>query len=152
MPRQGAGTQRQPQVKLTASAFCHHDRAAGHTARVASRVCACRPSAEVEHRLKLRCGSEGCDQRRTRQGSLPGDELAAPEMLAKNWAQYSCAHKTQCVAMTTQGGPSYVELISCLEIMRDADAIRNAAPSFGLTDQDPKRAPRTTTMRGRSKR
>ena len=59
-----------------------------------------------------------------------GDELAAQEMLAKNWAQYSRAHKTQCVAMTTQGGPSYVELISCLDIMRDADAIRKAAPFF----------------------
>ena len=68
-----------------------------------------------------------------------GDELAARKML-KKWAQYSRAHKTQCVAMTTQGGPSHVELISCLDIMRDADAIRKAAPFFGLPDQEPKRA------------
>ena len=55
-----------------------------------------------------------------------GDELAAQEMLAKNWAQYSRAHKTQCVGMTKNGGPaSYVELLSCLEIMRDARNIRN---------------------------
>jgi ATP-dependent RNA helicase RhlE len=39
---------------------------------VARRVCACRQSAEAEHRLKLRCSSEGCDQRRARQGSLHG--------------------------------------------------------------------------------
>jgi hypothetical protein len=81
-----------------------------------------------------------------------GDELAAQEMLAKNWAQYSRAHKAQCVGMTTQGGPSYVELISCLDIMRDADAIRKADPFFGLPDQEPKRAPSKKTMRGRSKR
>jgi len=81
-----------------------------------------------------------------------GDELDAQEMLARNWAEYSRAHKTQCVAMTTQGGPSYVELISCLDIMRDADAIRKAAPFFGLPDQEPERAPSNTTMRGRSKR
>jgi hypothetical protein len=78
-----------------------------------------------------------------------GDELAAQEMLAKNWAQYSRAHKTQCVGMTTQGGPSYVELISCLDIMRDADAIRKSNPFFGPPEQEPKRAPSNRT---RSKR
>ncbi len=81
-----------------------------------------------------------------------GDELAAQEMLAKKWTQYSRAHKTQCVGMTTQGGPSYVELISCLDIMRDADAIRKADPFLGLPDQEPKRALSNKTMRGRSKR
>jgi hypothetical protein len=81
-----------------------------------------------------------------------GDGLAAQEMLAKNWARYSRAHKTQCVAMTTQGGPSYVELISCLDIMRHADAIRKADPSFGPPDQEPKHAPSNITMRRRSKR
>jgi hypothetical protein len=81
-----------------------------------------------------------------------GDELAAQEMLVKNWAQYVRAQKTQRVGMTTQGGPSYVELISCLDITRDADAIRNAAPLFDLPDQEPKRAPSDKTMRGTSKR
>ncbi len=81
-----------------------------------------------------------------------GDELAAQGMLPKNRTQYSPAHKTQSVAMTTQGGPSDVELICCLDIMRDADAIRKAAPFFGLPDQEPKRAPANTTVRDRSKR
>ena len=64
------------------------------------------------------------------QEACMGDERTAEETLAKNWSQYSLAHKTQCVSMTTQGGPSYVELISCLEIMRDAAAIKKA-DSFG---------------------
>jgi hypothetical protein len=81
-----------------------------------------------------------------------GDELAAQEMLVKNWAQCVRAQKTQRVGMTTQGGPSYVELISCLDITRDADAIRNADPLFDLPDQEPKRAPSDKTMRGTSKR
>ena len=81
-----------------------------------------------------------------------GDELATQEMLAKNWARYSRAHRTQCVAMTAQGGPSYVELISSLDIMRDADAIRKTDPFFGVPDQEPKRTPSNKTMRGRSKR
>jgi hypothetical protein len=81
-----------------------------------------------------------------------GDELAAQEILVKNWAQYSRAQKTQRVGMTTQGHPSYVELISCLDITRDADAIRKADPLFDLPDQEPKRAPSNKTIRGTPKR
>jgi hypothetical protein len=70
-----------------------------------------------------------------------GDEPAARELLAKNWSQYSGAHKTQCVGMTSQGSSSYVELISCLDIMRDAEGIRKADPYYGRADEKPKRAP-----------
>jgi hypothetical protein len=39
------------------------------------------------------------------------------------------ADKTDCVTLENSGGPaSYVELLSCLEIMRDARSIRNADP------------------------
>ncbi len=107
---------------------------------------------KLKHQLKLRCGGEGCDQRRRDKETCMGDELAAQEMLAKNWAQYSRAHRTQCVGMTTRGGPSYVELISCLDIMRDADAIRKSNPFFGPPEQEPKRTPSNKGMRGRSKR
>jgi hypothetical protein len=58
--------------------------------------------------------------------------------------------KTQRVGMTAQGGQSYAELISCS--VRDADAIKKAAPFFDLPDQEPKRAPSNKTMRGTSKR
>jgi hypothetical protein len=81
-----------------------------------------------------------------------GDELAAQEMLVKNWVLYSRAQKTQHVGMTTQGGSSCVELISCRDITRDAEAIRKADPLFDLPDQEPKRAPSNKTMRRRSKR
>jgi hypothetical protein len=81
-----------------------------------------------------------------------GDELAAQEMLIKNWVPYSRAQKTQRVGMTTQGGPSYVELISCLDITRDADAIRKADPLSDQPDQETKRTPSNETGRGRSKR
>jgi hypothetical protein len=152
MSQQGAGTPRQPQVKLTTSAFA------------TTIVLAVIPlglqvvSALADGPPKLNIGSS-CDAAakgavsagRDEEACL-GDELAAQEMLARNWAEYSRAHKTQCVAMTTQGGPSYVELISCLDIMRDANAIRKADSFFGLPDQEPKRAPSNTTMRGRSKR
>jgi hypothetical protein len=55
------------------------------------------------------------------------DETTAQDTLKKNWFKYSAADKTQCVGMATTGGPaSYVELLSCLEIMRDARNIHNA--------------------------
>jgi hypothetical protein len=57
------------------------------------------------------------------------DETAAQDTLKQNWSKYSAVDKTQCVGMTNNGGPpSYVELLSCLEIMRDARNIRNADP------------------------
>ena len=54
------------------------------------------------------------------------DETTAQDTLKQNWSKYSTTDKTQCVGMATTGGPaSYVELLSCLEIMRDARNIQN---------------------------
>ena len=59
------------------------------------------------------------------------DERDAKDALTKTWSQYSRVHKTQCVGMTNRGGPpSYVELISCLDIMKDAAEIHKADPLF----------------------
>jgi hypothetical protein len=64
------------------------------------------------------------------------------DLLTKNWSQYSRAHKTQCIGMTTRGGPSsYVELISCLDIMKDAAALYKADPLFGNFGKNPKGNP-----------
>ncbi len=53
------------------------------------------------------------------------DEQAAENVLAQNWSKYNADDKTQCIGNVKTGGPaSYVELLSCLEIMRDAKAIR----------------------------
>ena len=68
-----------------------------------------------------------------------GDERQAEDVLTKNWSQYTRAHKTQCAGMTSRGGPqSYVELISCLDIMKDAAAINKADPLFGNFGKDPR--------------
>jgi hypothetical protein len=57
------------------------------------------------------------------------DEHAAESVLAQNWSKYNAADKTQCVGNVKTGGPaSYVELLSCLEIMRDAKSIREGDP------------------------
>jgi hypothetical protein len=61
--------------------------------------------------------------------SCRADEDAAKDELAKKWSAYSAADKTQCIGNVKTGGPpSYVELLSCLEIMKDAKAVREADP------------------------
>ena len=55
------------------------------------------------------------------------DETAAQDTLKQNWSKYGASDKSDCVGMVTTGGPaSYVELLSCVEILRDARNIRNA--------------------------
>jgi hypothetical protein len=57
------------------------------------------------------------------------EEGAAQDLLTKNWSQYLPADKTLCVGMVSKGGPpSYVELLSCLGIMKDAAAVHKAEP------------------------
>jgi hypothetical protein len=49
------------------------------------------------------------------------DERVAKDTLTKDWSTFSPDARTQCVGMNRTGGPpSYVELLVCLEIMRDA--------------------------------
>ena len=81
-----------------------------------------------------------------------GDELAAQEILVKNWAQYSRAQKTPTCRHDDPRVQATSSLISCLDITRDADAIRKADPLFDLPDQEPKRAPSNKTIRGTPKR
>jgi hypothetical protein len=57
---------------------------------------------------------------RTKEACL-ADERAAETTLAENWSTYSAADKTQCTGTVNMGGPpSYVELLSCIEALRDA--------------------------------
>jgi hypothetical protein len=59
--------------------------------------------------------------------SCLADERAAEQTLNQSWSKYNADDKTQCIGNVKTGGPaSYVELLSCLEIMRDAKQIREA--------------------------
>jgi hypothetical protein len=57
--------------------------------------------------------------------SCLADERTAEQTLTQSWSKYSAPDKTQCIGNVKTGGPaSYVELLSCLEVMRDAKEIR----------------------------
>jgi hypothetical protein len=56
------------------------------------------------------------------------DENGAFEEIKKNWSSYARTDRDDCVGMVKTGGPaSYVELISCLNITRDARTIRGGS-------------------------
>jgi hypothetical protein len=79
------------------------------------------PSCEAAARGAISAG-------RDKEACL-ADEHAAEGVLSQNWSKYNGADKTQCIGNVKTGGPaSYVELLSCLEIMRDAKAIRESDP------------------------
>ena len=49
------------------------------------------------------------------------DEQDARSKLEKDWSQYSAAQRSQCDGLVTTGGaPSYVELLTCLEMAKQA--------------------------------
>ncbi len=70
------------------------------------------------------------------KASCMSDESEALNVLNKNWSQYSSFDKTDCVGMVKTGGPpSYVELLSCLEMMRDVAAIHKSEPQTTTATQ-----------------
>jgi hypothetical protein len=83
------------------------------------------------------------------------DETEAQNTLKQNWSKYLATDKTICSGMTTSGGPaSYVELVSCLEILRDAKSIEATDPlaggdmASGTSRAEVTRAPRLHIRRG----
>jgi hypothetical protein len=49
------------------------------------------------------------------------DEQDARSKLEKDWSQYSAAQHGECDGLVTTGGaPSYVELLTCLEMAKQA--------------------------------
>jgi hypothetical protein len=57
-----------------------------------------------------------------------GREQVVREQVAKQWSSFLPADRTHCVNETMMGGQSsYTELLTCLEMARDARAMRTAA-------------------------
>jgi hypothetical protein len=66
------------------------------------------------------------------------DEAAALEQLKANWARFAGVDKSTCLSAATVGGlASYVELLTCLEMSREANN----------TDKNPRDPKRTDPMR-----
>ena len=89
------------------------------------------PTLKVESSCKA-AGAAGMIVGRTAESCL-NDEKSAHDQLQKDWGSFSADDKNHCLSMVSTGGsPSYVELLSCLEMSRDAKKI---AQDRGTTDQ-----------------
>lgn len=56
--------------------------------------------------------------------SCVNDERDARDTLAKEWSQFSSANHASCTQLSiTSTEPSYVELLTCLEMTRDAKQV-----------------------------
>jgi hypothetical protein len=95
-------------------------------APVASGVAGAAGPPELDVRTSCRAADRvsvyaGTDKPRADLEACLDDERTARDALAKAWASFSPIARTQCVGMNRTGGPpSYVELLTCLEVMRDA--------------------------------
>jgi hypothetical protein len=77
------------------------------------------------------------------------DERTAESTLAQNWSTYSADDKSQCVGTVKTGGPSsYVELLSCIEVLQEAKQIREADPLM-RSDRPVESAPQSIPRRRR---
>ena len=82
----------------------------------------------------------GCSQAVTNTSasmqSCLGDERNARNALARTWGQFAAASKRSCIAETSMDGtPSYVELLTCLQMAQDVSklpaGIRNSGTTTG---------------------
>ena len=73
--------------------------------------------------------------------SCQNDEKTAQQQLVKEWSQFATSDRAMCTDLVKSYDPSYVELLSCLEMMRDAKT-----PSHGQDATLPSAPPQAPAM------
>ena len=80
----------------------------------------CRAAAKMGDSLSLNTSLRQC----------LADEKSARDELDKDWSQFPLALRQRCVATTQTGGdPSYVEVLVCLQMGRDAAQMGSSSPA-----------------------
>lgn len=68
---------------------------------------------------------------RTSDSCMRGEDLARATLKDK-WTQFSARQQARCTSLVQMGGPpSYVELLTCLEVAEQADKIPDTDPMRG---------------------
>jgi hypothetical protein len=85
----------------------------------------CRAAAKMGDSLSLDSSLRQC----------LADEKSARAELEKQWSQFSPALRQRCVDTTETGGnPSYVEVLVCLQMGRDAAQMERPLKNSGTGD------------------
>jgi len=77
-------------------------------------------AADQVPNLDVRPGCQAADIADMSQQTCLEDERAARDDLMKEWGQFPAQDKAMCADQSKNYHPSYVELLTCLEIARDA--------------------------------
>jgi hypothetical protein len=77
-------------------------------------------AADQVPNLDVRPGCQATDIADMSQQTCLEDERAARDDLMKEWGQFPAQDKAMCADQSKNYHPSYVELLTCLEIARDA--------------------------------
>jgi len=79
------------------------------------------PNFNVEPSCKGGLDSPGLNERYSR---CIAEERDARKTLESTWSQYPAGDRTICSDTASMGTPSYVELLTCLEMARDAAKLK----------------------------
>lgn len=71
-------------------------------------------------------------------------EEATRDQLKKRWSEFPAADQAECVSASKIGGsPSYIDLLTCLELARDVERLRSTSPeTTGVGDANDSRPKR----------
>jgi hypothetical protein len=79
------------------------------------------PRFNIEPSCKGGLDSPGLNERYSRCIS---EENGARQKLEGSWSSYPAGDREQCSGTAKMGAPSYVELLTCLEMARDARQLK----------------------------
>jgi hypothetical protein len=81
------------------------------------------PAFDIDHTCQTEGSNVMAPERCTQ------DEGKARDQVQTEWSQFAATDKATCIKTTsTDGTPSYVELLTCLEMARDAKKLKEQQP------------------------
>jgi hypothetical protein len=79
------------------------------------------PRFNIEPSCKGGLDSPGLNER---YGRCISEENGARQRLESSWSTWPAGDRSQCTDTAKMGAPSYVELLTCLEMARDARKLK----------------------------
>jgi hypothetical protein len=80
------------------------------------------PHFDIEHTCRAARSYAGADKEVAYKGCLK-DEADAREQLAQKWTSFKSADRSDCVLQGSEPMPSYVELLTCLEMSAEVGVL-----------------------------
>jgi hypothetical protein len=104
------------------------------TSSVVSAADAPKFDVEKSCRASFSADAGGADKQSV--SSCVSDEKAAGDTISKDWASYPGRDREHCQQLATLGGtPSYVEMLTCLQIARDTKTLPADIRKSGIPKQ-----------------